>query len=520
MRRARVIIGLVLIVVLAISVAGCSGKAKNTGKNIIMARPADSDNLDPVLQDGNINIWVFNLVMESIIKTSDDGTQNDVPSLATDWKFSTDQKSITFTLRKGVKFSDGTAMTADDVVWSLNRASQTKESPWQFALAEVKNVEKVDADHVKVNLNKPWAPIMAGLSMFNAVISSKAYFDKVGKDGFSQKPLGTGPFYFAEWKKGEYILLKRNPYYWDKGKPLVDSIKITVVPDDNTRIMQLQSGAVDMVENIPFSRVTDIQKDPNLNMILAPSTLTYYVGFNLTKKPFDNLKVRQALAYGTDKNALIKTVLFGNGTIATSFFPKGTPMFDTSIKSLPYDPEKAKQLLKDAGVAAGTKLEIAVIANNLNYNQMATVLKDQWARIGIDLQIKQMDMASMRAYYKALNQQIIFGGWTNDVADASEISAYMTYPEAAKDFWTGWPQAAPADAKKAEDLARAAEAEMDKAKRADLYKQLQQYIDQQMPRIPLYYVPYTFATRKNITGFVQTPLGNYRFENLDKVSGK
>ncbi len=519
MRKSRVIIGLVLIAVLAVTLtlAGCSGKAKNTGKTIIMARPADSDNLDPVMQDGNVNIWVFNLAMEGLVKTDNEGTKNDLPALATEYKWSDDKKAITFTLRKGVKFSDGTNMTADDVVFSLNRAYQTKDSPWQFALDAISKVEKVDADHVKVSLKQPAPAAMAGLAMFNAVITSKAYFDKVGAQGYSQKPLGTGPFYIAEWKKGEYILLKRNPYYWEKGKPLVDQIKITVVPDDNTRIMQLQSGAVDMVENIPFSRIADIQKDPNLNMILVPSTMTYYLGFNLTKKPFDNLKVREALAYGTDKAALIKTVVFGAGYEATSFMPKSGPNWDATIKSRPYDPDKAKAMLKDAGVAPGTKLELSINSANVTQVQIATVLKDQWARIGIDLQVKQMDNATLRSTYKALNHQIIIAGWTNDIVDPSEIAAYMTYPDTSKNFWTGWAIADPAGAKKAEDLARKAEYETDAAKRTQEYNELQEYIDQQMPRISLYHTPYTFATSKKITGFVQTPLGNYLFQNLDKT---
>ena len=364
----------------------------------------------------------------------------------------------------------------------------------------------------------PYLPIMAGLAMFNATIGSKAYFDKVGAEAYSQKPIGTGPFYFAEWKKGEYILLKRNTYYWDKGKPLVDSVKITVVPDDNTRIMQLQSGTVDMVENIPFSRVAEVQKDPKLNMILAPSTLTQYLGFNVTKKPFDNPKFREALAYGTDKAGLIKTVLFGVGEEATSFMPKAGPMWNPNIKSRAYNPEKAKALLKEANVPAGTKIELAINSANVTQQQIATVLKDQYAKIGIDLVIKQMDNATLRTYYRALNHQMIIAGWTNDVVDPYQLAAYTAYPQSSKNFWTGWAQTDPVGAKKAEDIARAAETEMDQAKRQQLYYDLQQYVDEANIRIALYHTPYTFATSKSITGFVQTPLGNYRFETLDKVT--
>ncbi len=519
MRKLKLVLTLVLIFVMVASLSACGGgKAKNTGKTIVMARPMDSDNLDPVIQDGNVNIWVFNLVMETLVKTDAEGTKNDLPGLATEWKVAPDKKSITFTLRQGVKFSDGTNMTADDVVFSLERARTTKASPWLFALEAVEKTEKVDASHVKVSLKSEWSPIFADLAMFNVVITSKAYFEKVGAQAYSQKPIGTGPFMFVEWKKGEYILLKRNPYYWQKGKPLVDEIKITVVPDDNTRIMQLQSGAIDMMEFVPFSRVVDIQKDPNLNMILVPSTSTTYIGFNNSKPPFNDPKVRNAMAYGTDKAALIKTILFGNGYEATSFMPKAGPMWNPNIKSKPYDAAKAKQMLAEAGYPDGFKTEIAINPARLNDVQIATVLKDQWARIGVELTVKQLDAATLRTYTRGLQYQVSVGGWTNDIVDSSQITEYMTNPTVSRCFWTGWEVAKDSKQKQAFDLAVKAKSELDNAKRQELYYQIQQLVDDDMPRIPIYHTPYLFATRKTITGFVQTPLGNYWFENLDKVT--
>ena len=513
--------GLALVLVFAVTLSGCSGgKAKNTGKKIVMARPVDSNNLDPIIQASNPNIWVLNLVMEGLVSSDDKGTRNDVPALATEWKMADDKKSITFTLRPGVKFSDGTALTAEDVVWSLERARTTKESPWAFALVAITKTEVVDKTHVKISLKQPWGPIFADLAMFNAVITSKAYFEKVGAKAFSEKPLGTGPFLIAEWMKGDHITLTRNPYYWQKGKPLVDEIRINVVPDDNTRIMQLKGGQVDMVETIPFSNVADLQKDSNINMLLPPALAIGYIGFNNTKPPFNDPRVRNALAYATDKTAIVKMVLFGQGEVATSFMAKADPNWNPNVKGHPYDLDKAKQLLKDAGFASGLKLEIVINPGSVVTSQIATILKDQWKRAGVDVTIKQMDAASLTPYIRTFQYQVNVSGWTYDMIDSSEIAERTAVSGISKNLWTGWGDSGSKLAAQAEELTYKAEAEVDPAKAKGIYYQIQEIYDQDAPRIPVYYAPYTFATSKKITGFVQNPLGVYRFENLDKTTGK
>ena len=526
MRKARIAITLLLVLAVSAGLVGCGGspqaQPKDTSKDkpapkptksVVFARASDSDNLDPVIQDGNPNIWIFNLVMEGLIRTTNDGKGIE-PCLAEKWEFNQDKTALTFTLRKGVKFSDGTPVTVQDWVFSLDRARLTKESPWQFSLEAVKEVKALDADHLQIVLKSPWAPILADLAMFNATVTSEAYFKKVGLEGFSQKPLGTGPFYFVEWKKGEHISLKKNPNHWQKDVPLVDEIKFVVVPEDNTRIMQLQGGTVDLIDAVPWSRIDEIRKDPNLQMVLAPSTSTTYLVLNNAREPFKKLKVRQALAYATDRDALVKTVLFGNGKVAVSFRPPDGPMYNDKLQPKPYDPVKAKQLLAEAGYSKGFKTTIMINPATIANVQIATVLKEQWAKVGIELNIIQYDGPTLSAKRRGSEYDVTTSGWTDDIVDPSQEAEYMCVSKTSKNFWTNWGN------QEADGLAQQAKSEMDTAKQQKIYDRIQELVYNEVPLIPLYHTPYPVGMRKGITGFIQTPLGNYRFEKLDKASGK
>ena len=516
MKKFKVVQVLVaLTLVSSLLLTGCSSTSstpaagEKKAKQIVMARTEDSDNLDPVNQDGNVNIWMFNLVMEGLVKTDDDG-KTVVPCLAEKWDISADGLTYTFHLRKDVKFSDGTPVKGEDWVFSLKRERDTKSSPWKFALEAVKDVTAPDDNTVVITLTQPWGPILADLAMFNVTVTPKAYFEKVGLEGYSQKPIGTGPFMISEWKKGEYILFKKNPNYWQKGLPKADEIKIVTVPDDNTRIMQLQAGTIDIATFVPWNRMKELAADPKLTAVGYPSTETRYGVLNTTKAPFNNVKVRQALNYATDKDSMIKTILFGYGEKAVSFMPKSGSFWNDQLKGYPYDVEKAKALLKEAGYPDGFKTDIIVASGNTVAQQMATVLKEQWSKVGITVNINMMEAATATTKFKAFQYDIALRAWTNDMIDPSQIADYGINYNTVKAFYTGWKNdeamAAVEEAKKVTDI----------KKRQELYFKIQAIHTEETPMLSFFHVPYPVAMSKNITGFVQTPLGNYRFENLDK----
>lgn len=481
--------------------------AQGAQKPIVISRPADSDNLDYVMQDGNVNIWMFNLTLEGLVKSSDDGRTIE-PMLAEKWDVSKDMLAYTFHLRKGIKFSDGTPVKGADWVFSLTRARDTKGTAWAFSLEAVKEVLAPNDSTVVITLKKPWAPILADLAMFNASVTSKAYFEKVGDTGFSQKPIGTGPYAITEWRKGEFILFDKNPHYWRPGLPKTAQIRMTVVPDDNTRILQLQAGDVDATTFVPWNRMAELNAGGNLIAAAIPSTETRYIQFNITKKIFSDVRVRQALDMATDKNAMSKLILYGFGQPAKGFMAKAGPYWNADLKINSYDVAKAKSLLAAAGYPNGFETTITLPAGNTVNAAIATVLKEQWSKIGVKVNLETLETATATTKFKKMETDITLRAWTNDMVDASQQVDYACVYANIKNFYTGWQDP------EVEKLAQDAKSELNDKKRMAMYYKIQELYQRDIPMITLFHVPYPVAMKKSLKGFVQTPLGNYRFENL------
>ncbi len=475
-----------------------------TGGMFTFSRAVDSDNLDPVTQDGNINIWVFMNIYDQLIRVTDDGLTLQ-PMLAEKWDISADNLTYTFHLRQGVKFSDGTPLKASDVVYSLKRAKETANSPWSFTYEPVKDITAPDDATVVVTLNQVWAPFLADISMFNSSIISEAFATKVGADKLVDQTMGTGPYALAEWKKGEYILLKKNPNYWEKGLPLLDQVKITVVPDDNSRILQMQGGDIDGMYDVPLSRVPDLKKDAKLQVGLYTSTANNFIVLNVRTGLLSDVKIRQALNYATDKQALINVVNFGVGEISNSFMPNGALYWNKDQKGYPFDLDKAKQLLKESGSPNGGKVAIMVRAGGASALQLSTVLKDMWSKIGIDLDIQQLEASVATSNYRANKFEMYASGWTNDIIDPDELVSYAILPEQTQNYHTGWTN------QQAIDAAKQARATLDNATRQKLYYQVQDLHMQDAPFIYLYTLPYVDVLKKQVQGFVHHPMGQWYF---------
>jgi peptide/nickel transport system substrate-binding protein len=343
------------------------------------------------------------------------------------------------------------------------------------------------------------------------VVQSKAPYHKVGPEAYTQKPLGTGPYYFDEWKKGEFILLKKNAHYHVAGLPKTEEIKFVVVPDDNTRVMQLQAGQIDIMTFVPYNRMEELNNDPNLVSVGVPSTSTRYVVLNNNVKPFDDVRVRKALQHGTHKEAIVRFVLYKYGESAKGFAPKSGLYYNDDIKAYEYDVKKAKALLAEAGYANGFETEILVRSGNAVYEQIATILKEQWRQIGVNAKIQSLESATAVAKYRAMKHQVTLSGWTNDMNDPSQQVEYVIIPGKAHCYYTDWGN------KEAIELAEKGKRELDGAKREQMYKKIQAIHYDEAPMIPIFHATYPVAMKKGITGFVQTPLGNYRFENLVKA---
>src|SRR5689334_7881907 len=500
------------VIILAAALIGLASttEAATRGGKLTYARYADSLLLDPVLNDANVDIWILTNLYDTLLQPTADGKGIN-PGLATEYKVADDGLTFTLTLRKGTKFSDGSAITVDDVKWSLDRAKDPKEGIWNFILESVDTVETKGDDTIVLHLKHPDPTLAAGLATFNTGImpaklveAAPGATDDDKAKAFAEHPVGSGPFMFDSWQRGTQMVIKRNPYYWqmgEDGKPLpyLDEVDFPVIPDDATRILKLQAGEVDGAELIPYARVAELKNDANLNMELYPSTKVTFLTINVRPKlkngsdnPMANVKFRQALNYAIDKAALIKIVTYDVGKPVVSFMSSATPLVSGDGPAYPYDVEKAKALLKESGIAEGTEVTCLALAGSADDTAILSTIQQMWAQIGVKLNIEQVDNATRTARYRDGDFQMRTSLWTDDIADPSEITSYFAYFPNIQSLHSGFQD------KTIDSLFEASQKESDKAKRADQYKQIQEIYMKAAPILFLYQSPYPVALRKNV----------------------
>jgi len=489
------------------AILSCGGGGESSApqrKTLIDSRDTyDPRSMDPALSTDVPTGRAVGYLFDGLTRFTPDARV--IPALATSWDVSPDGLTYTFHLRQGVKFQDGTPMKASDVVYSLNRAKTNPNSGWSFTYEPVKDITAKDDATVVITLNQVWAPFLADISMFNSSIISEAFAKKIGEDKLVEQTMGTGPYMLGEWKKGEYILLKKNPYYWEQGLPLLDQVKITTVPDDNSRILQMQGGEIDGMYDVPLNRVPDLRKDANLQVNLYTSTYVNFIIINVRDAPLNDVKVRQALNYATDKKSIIDVINFGVGDISNSFMPNGALYWNKDQAGYPFDLDKAKALMKESSIPNGGKISIMTRQGSAGGAALATALKDMWAKIGIDLDVQPTEQSVATSNYRSNKFQLYSSGWTNDIIDPDELISYAILPEQTQNYHTGWVN------QEAIDAAKQARATLDDNQRRTLYYKVQDIHMKDAPFIYLYVLPYVDILKKNVQGFVHHPMGQWYF---------
>ena len=350
-------------------------------EKIIVGRAVDSDDLDPVTCTGNQNIFIFNLILDGLLKSSDDGSSIE-PCLATDMpEISEDGKTYTFHVQEGLLFSDGSPVTAEDWEWTFTRAIETEDSSWHMCVENLDHVECPDDTTVIVYTKEEAASTLANLCIFTLGVQSKAYFDKVGADEYHNGILGTGAYAVSEWKKGEYLTLEANPNYRVEGKPLTKTVEFKIVSDDAARIIQLQGGDIDIATDLSFSGLMQLEGDPNISVEADPSTMVYWLSLNSKSEKLADPKVREALYLATNSQEFVDTITFGYATPASSIINPTSEFYYASDQPSG-DIEKAKALLAEAGVGP-FELTLLMREGNETYQQIGMILMKQWAQIGV-----------------------------------------------------------------------------------------------------------------------------------------
>ena len=482
-----------------------SGKPVHGG-NLVFANPQDAQSMDESTVFDNNSIWILEQITQPLYTVTPNG-KGVMPWLATGYTESADHKTYTFTLRPGVKFSDGKAMTSADVKFSLEQ-TMAAASGWGYIDAAIKSVEDPTPSTVVVNLKYTWAPLLADLSLFANGIVPANYGGKTASQ-FYQAPIGTGPFKWDYWHKGQGLKLVKNTYYWQRGLPYLNSVTWTDVPSDNTRQLQIKGGQAQIDQFPSWSTVASLKATPGVSMDLFNSTETNYLAFNENVKPFQDVHVRRAISLAINREAIIKAVLFGNGKPANSLFPPQVPYYDQATPGYQYDLTAAEAQMAQSSVPHGFTTTMLLPSGNSDYATITTIVQAELKPLGITLKVQTLDPNTSNANFQSEKYDMSLTLWTMDIPDPDELATFGLDPKSgAKSFFTSY------DNPTVVKDVHAAEQITTPSARQALYNTVQTDAAQDAFMAFLYYSPYPYVTTSNVHGFYVTPLGNYHMQDV------
>lgn len=475
----------------------------------------------------------------SVVEMERGGT-NTIPGLALSWEITEGATVFTFKLRKGVKwhsndiFNPSRDLNADDVVFSFQR-QMDKDHPY-FKIADgqfshffgmgfdrvLKEVDKVDDYTVKFTLFQPDVTFLQWISSISAGIISKEYADQLLKAGtpefLAQKPIGTGPFQFVSFRPGAQLRFKKFEDNWvNKGGPedraaLVENLVFAFTPDTGVRFASVKAGECHITRFPNPADIAAAREHPDIEVLSIPSLDYGWVAYNVEKKPFDNRKVREALGLAIDKQAILASVYQGEvGTAAGSVIPPGLLGHDPSIPPVPYDPEKAKKLLAEAGYPNGFKTDLwampVVRAYMPNARRAAELIQADWANIGVEAKIVSMDWGEYLQATKDGEHETVILGLNYDYPGPESSAIWGWSCASAK---IGWNRARWCN-KEWDDLMYAAQREPDPKKRAELIIEASWIFDREKPATMLAYAKFVVFIRNEVVGYKITPVGGQPF---------
>lgn len=430
------------------------------------------------------------------------------PGLAESWEISSDGKLYTFKLRDA-QFSNGMPVTAADVKFSLSR-NLAEDAFYRDAFAVMKSIQTPDDKTVIIKTAAPSPALIYYLAHPNASIMPAKVVKSMGVAGFNQKPVGSGPFKLERWVRDREIDLVRNESYWRAPLPYLDKVVFIATPDDNTRALDAQSGTVDIADSLPFSQIKRVQSSNKVDAFVAPSGTQAAILINNDRKPFGETAVRQALNYATPGDAIAKVVFVGAAPRMNTIVPK-TKFWTDKAKAYPYDIAKAKKLLEGSSAPTGFAAEITVSGTDQASVQIAQILKQAWAKIGIKLTIKTTEDATRRdEWYKGKYDLMLppIGTFTSDIPVDDGMAQLWFASPAIKNLFTGYRN------KHIEDLTNEALVSLDDEKRRQLFEEIHVKSMEDPPAIPLVYPPNTAAVSKRVHGFSYMLLSTYPLDSV------
>src|SRR5579883_1613650 len=539
-------LGLVVLFLCAIVLTNCTSRVQEQPSTVNRADSPPAGalvygsvgqpiNLEPGnITDGN-SIIVQDQIYNRLIEFKP-GTTELEPGLATEWSVAKDGKSWTFKLRQGVKFHDGTPFDAEAVKFNIERWWDPQH-PYGYRNAGklyeiwgslfggfkgspdslLQNVTVLDRATIQFELKQPFAGFPNAIAAGFFGIASPTAIKKAGANYGTPGSLavGTGPFVFQSWRTGDRIVLTKNPHYWRAGLPKVDQLVVRFITDPAARLAQLHAGQIDFTADLAPDQQSEVANATNLDMVLRPSFNVGFLALNPGYKPLSDVRVRQAIAYAINRPAIVKAFWGSLGIHDPHFTPPTLAWSqDETLSAYPFDPQKAKQLLTEAGYPSGFTLDLWYMPVSRPYYPTPKPIAEAFAAdlsaVGVRVLLQTKDWAAYQTdRLKPPGYQSFMLGWTGDYGDPDNFLYYHFGPNSTADL-SNWKN------NRVFQLLNQAREATDQAVRAKLYRQVDAILHHEVLRLPIVHSQPLLAKRKVISGWIPSPLGSEPFDTVIK----
>lgn len=503
MRKGMLIATLFLLVAVA-----CAGPARTPeakpvkGGTLVIALSANPDGLDPHKTVAAATFEVVKSIYDTLVETDPGG--NIVPGLAEKWEASPDGLRWTFYLRKGVKFHNGREMTSADVKASFERILNPEtKAPRAKDYSVIQKIETPDNYTVIFHLKEPQAAFLSNLAYGWAAIVP------VEEKDLRNHPVGTGPFRFVEWVPDSHIKLERFPEYFIKGQPYLDSVVFKIMPDPAAKLAALKAGEVDVVDQVPPQEVEGLKKNPEIKLVQAPSSGIYIMALNNARPPFDKKEVRQAISYAVDKKGVIEAAQWGQGAPIGSHMTPVSPFYVDLTDKYPYNPEKARELLAQAGYPEGFEVTLIMPQPYDFHIRNCEVIADYLKKIGIKVKLETYEWGTwLDKVYMGRDYQATCIGHTGRLDPDPFLNRYVSD---SKENYMNYKNP------RYDEIIRQAAVTTDFQKRKELYAEAQRILAEDAVALYLMSPLWTVGMRKEVEGWKIFPIDIFDLRTVYKV---
>jgi peptide/nickel transport system substrate-binding protein len=495
MTRIATMLGLALLTALA---APAATRAEAPATQITIAQPAEATTMDPGRSTQVLTVNYFYNLYDALTRW--DASLKLVPALATSWK-NVNDTTWEFTLRPGVKFHDGAPLTAEDVKATVERNVIPGRTVVQPGFATIESVQVVSPSVVRIVTKKPDPLVPVRMAQMGAQILPARFTTEAGAKDLAKKPIGSGAYRFVEWVKDERLVMEANRDWWGwEGKPpAIDRIVWKPIPEDFPRIVALDKGEVDIITNVPPDQIRAIESGRLTRVVSVPATRLVNLAINTTQPPASDKRVRQALHYALDVNAIIKNLYAGQAKPYTGGVADTDFGYNAALKPYPYDPAKAKSLLAEAGYPGGIDLTIyAGSGTMVNDKHLVESIADTWGKSGIRAKVQMMEMGARQ---RMLNERtlppnsLLLGNPQSTLLDADGVLWRLLHPNGlGGKYWIG-----SQPGQRFHEVMEQARYTLDPKKRKELYAEATQIIHDEKPTLELFQEVAVYGTTKRVS---------------------